>query len=189
MTPAGYIISVTTDSNNRGFIPSVRNVLDSRQMLMASGGEEKTVYLFIVSADNINAKKLKKQLQAVPGLKKVLFASFDIPIKATGSGAVRDIFIHVDYDLSNITDDQLTILLESKLKGQFTYTLASDHKRNEKGLFNARIRLTQDIIDEHKDDPPPKIISRKRTTNDTEEIIVEIVMKEIEMHSPPPPPS
>lgn len=185
--PTGYLISITTDSTNRGFIPINNNGFDGRQMIMGSGTEEKEVQLYIVDADKVNTEKLEKQLQLIPGFIKVSFAHFNHSISPSESKAVRKIFTELNYDLRNLDDDKLSLFLNSILKGEYKYSLDFDNKRNENGLTIARLRLTQDIIDEYKNDPPPKIISSKKL-NGTEVEIAEYVLEEIHVEPPPPPP-
>ena len=193
MTPVGYLISLSVRDFDREAMLAVQKITRQGQVLFGLTKEAVSTHLYVIPANKNSAPELTSQLQAVPGFSQVHVVAFSNPIKETELSEVRKIFAGVDINASSVSDDELSLFIDSKLQGQYTYYIHLDHKPNKKGLFDMHIKL----LTEHPQYSPDWIkdtVRTKKEKQDTEqpfddiETHVDVVIQTVEVDEPPPPP-
>ena len=195
MKPIGYIISVSTSVSNTQVIPVVLKIAGRGQMIFGSTMEDISNHLFVIRDSEKSAQEITTELQAVPGFSKVAVVALSKPVNETEIAEVRKLFAGLDWDTSNVTDDELTLFIDDKLPGQYRYYIDLNHNRNGSGKIVMRIKRLED----HPQFTPDWLISNggkkeelqseKQSFDDieTHEIVFEMIEKE-EIDPPPPPP-
>ncbi|HET6768436.1 MAG TPA: hypothetical protein VFH08_13590 [Chitinophagaceae bacterium] len=195
MTPVGHIISVTVSPGNKEVVPVVLKITGRGQLIFGSTMQDLSNHLFVIPDSEKSAQEITAELQAVPGFSKVAVVALSQPVNEREISDVRKLFAGLDWDASGVTDDQLSLFIDDKLRGQYTYYIDLGHKKNSGGTIPMRIKL----LVEHPKFSPDWLIARGRTKEkiqgieqsfddiETRELMVEMEAKE-EPEPPPPPP-
>ena len=196
MTPVGYMISVTTSALNRQVVPAVLKIAGSGEMFFGSTIENINNHLFVVRENKKSTQEFTAQLQAVPGISKVVVAAISQPVTDIELSEVRELFAGLDWDANDVTDDQLSLFIDDKLRGQYTYYIDLGHKKNSGGTISMRIKR----LEEHPEFSPDWLMATGGTKEkrqdeepsfddiETGELMIEMEEKE-EPEPPPPPPN
>jgi hypothetical protein len=144
MIPVGYIVSVTASESNGQVVQTVLKIAGRGQVIFGSTKEAVSTHLFVIRESKKSKQGLTTQLQAVPGFSKVAIVALSKPINETELSEVREIFAGLDRDASSVTDDELSLFINDKLLGQYTYYIDLDHKRNGRGPIYMRIKRLED---------------------------------------------
>ena len=192
MIPAGYIISVTTSEIDRQVVPTVLKIAGHGQVLFVSSTEAVNTHLFVIRESKTSTQELTTQLLAVPGFSKVAIVALSTPIMQTELSEVRELFTGLGWDASCVTDDELSLFINDKLLGQYTYYLDLDHKKYGRGPISMSIKRLED----HPQFSPDWLKdngSKKEQIHDEEQSFDDIetqefVVQEEEFEPPPPPP-
>ena len=196
MTPAGYMISVTASASNRQVIPVVLKIAGRGQMFFGSTTEDISNHLFVIPDSEKSLQEITTELQAVPGFSKVAIVALSKPVNETELSEVRKLFTGLDWDTSDVTDDELSLFIDDKLLGQYTYYIDLDHKRIGRGTISMRIKRLED----HPEFSPDWLINSEGKKEgiqneeqscdniETHEFVIEMIEQE-EVDPPPPPPT
>jgi hypothetical protein len=188
MRPIGYIISVSTSQSNTEDVPTVLKIAGQGLVLVATSTEAHVTHLYAIPAGKISKQELATQLRAVTGISKVSVVALSKSIKKTELSEVRKIFAGFDWDSSSVSDDELSLFIVSKLKGQHIYYIDLDFKKIGKGPVKMHIKR----LEEHPEYSPDwlkkkEIQDRKQTLDDIETRTVQFETEEVEVEPPPPP--
>jgi hypothetical protein len=192
MIPVGYIISITASENNRQVVQTVLKIAGRGQCFLGSTKEAVSIYLFLIRDTKNSKQELATQLKAIPGFSKSAIVALSKPIDGTELSEVRKIFADLDWDTTGVTDDELSLFINDKLLGQYTYYIDLDNKRNKKGPIYMRINRLEDhpqfSPDWLKDSNRIKeeIQGEEQSFDDIE--VGEILIETEEKEEPPPPP-
>lgn len=194
MTPVGYMISVTTSALNLQVFRAILNIAGSGEMFFGSTTEDTGSHLFVVRENKKSTRELTAQLQAVPGISKVVVVALSQPVTEIELSKVRDLFAGLDWDASGVTDDLLSLFIDDKLRGQYTYYIDLGHQKNSGGTIPMHIKP----LEEHPQFSPDWLKATggtKEKRQDEEQLIDDIEtselmieMEEEEEPEPPPPP-
>ena len=171
---------------------SVLKIVGSGQVFFGSGDGLVTTNLMAIPANGKSTKELTAQLEAVSVIRSVFVIAISDPISQAELSGVRNLFASVNRDTSDIGDEQLTLYIASKLRNEYTYYLDIAQRRNEKGLFNVRIKRLEEHPEFTPDwisDATTKKRKRQYAKHPFEEIETgHVVLKSKEYPVPPPPP-
>ena len=194
MRPIGYIISISTSQSNIEDVLTVLKIAGQGQMLFGTTTEALSTHLYVIPAGKKSKQELTTQLQAVPAFSKIHVVALSKSLKKTELSEVRKIFAGFNWDSSGVSDDELSLFIVSKLKGQYSYYIDLDYKRIRKGPVKINIKR----LEEHpqyssdwlkKSDRKKKDTQAGRQTHDDIETgIVHIESEGVEVEPPPPPP-
>ena len=198
MTPVGYMISVTASPSNRQVVQTVLKLAGAGQTISGLTTESISAYLFVTTAGTKSTQELTIQLQAAQDFSKVTIVSLSKPINRAELSEVREIFAGLNWDASNVSEDELSLFLNDKLLGQYTYyiDLDLDHRKYRRGPIPMRIKRLED----HPQFSPDWLIDTGRKKEEiqdgesaddieTHESLIEGVEKEEVIPPAPPPPA
>ncbi len=196
MIPVGHIISVTASASDRQVMRAVLKIAGSRQMVFGITTEDVSTHLFVIPESKKSTEELATEVQAVPGLSKVAIVALSKPVNKMELAELRELFAGLDWDASSVTDDELSLFIDDKLLGQYTYYIELGHKRNESGMVSMRIKRLED----HPQFSPDWLVNngakKDETQNEeqtfddieTHEVMIELIQEVEEVEEPPPPP-
>lgn len=193
--PVGYLISLSNFSatvNNREVIQAALKIIGHWQQIMGMTNDSVNMNLFIVPAAEKDVEELTEQLQAIPKVRNVSVVAWSKPAKAAELAAVRKMLTRYNLNANTVNDKQLSMFLNSKLDGQYTYYIDQDRQLNLKGLHDMHIKR----LDEHPQYSPAwrkdRVVKQQDTIQNSDTIEVQDVViqtiKEVEPPPPPPPP-
>ena len=89
-----------------------------------------------------------------------------------------------DLDTAGVSDNELSLFIDTKLEGQYTYYIDPAFKRNERGLTNIRIKRVED----HPQFSPDWLKHASGEQPGDGQIVEEIETIEVVRKGEPPPP-
>lgn len=187
---AGYIVYVTTDRMSNGYSEELFDITKRWESMGGGGGEGENYRMYLLVADKTDTQDVKQQLQKITGFRHVVFVPFSKPMKQNESLEVRKILGRNHYDLSRVTNDNLSMYLNTTLKGDRTWCLCDDGvavDQNDHFVDYLQVKRVKDVISKLKPDTVgSKVISDRKMKNGEEVHIEDVVISEPEtMHIPP----
>ena len=188
MTTHGYLLSITTSKTDTGIALAIRNTAGRAQAFHGFSNGGVTTNLWIISEARKSKEEVITLLQVIPAIQNISIVSLSIPVYTNELAEVRELFAHIGWDSSNVTDDALWLFINAKLKGQYNYYIDYDYK--EKGPVKIQVKP----IEQHPHFSPDwlkptmhiddKYHTREMTMEDIE--IQSFVFKEVEGDEPLP---
>ena len=187
-----YIMTVATSQTGVEVFLAIKNIAGTGYAQYGRSGEFGSVELWIVPKSKKSREELLTQLQAVPFIQQVSVVKLRKPVTITELLEVRGLFNSLGWDTSDVRDEELSLFLNAKLQGKYTYMIDFEH---EKGHAAEKIRIIR--AEEHphfspkwlaNDDYVEEILDKELTIDDLEirSVVVELGVEE---EAPPPPPS
>ena len=191
MIPVSYLIAVTATQPGLDAVIAVFNIAGRGQAIcgFSNGGNNTT--LFIIPKGKGNRQEVLAQLQAVPAIRNVSVVAVSNPVQATELTEVRALFTHIGWDASGVSDDTLSVYMNTKLNRQDRFYI--DCGPREK----AQVRIHIKPLEEHPFFSPDWLNAGEITdeeepdkvfTVDDFEVRDIVIQEEIEAPPPPPPP-
>ena len=193
MTTASYLMSITTSQKNVEVILAILNIAGMGQAFYGEDDGTVGTDLWIIPKSKKSRKEVTTQLQAVPAIRSVSVVQLSKPIKEAELVEVRELFAGIGWDASSVTDEELSLFINAKLQGQYTYYI--DHDQKKKGKEPAKIHIRP--AQEHPYFSPDMLLESDYTednaqdrelTIDDMEIRTVTIVDQIEVELPPPPP-
>jgi hypothetical protein len=193
MKPIGYIISITTSPRNAEDMMTVLKIAGQGQMLAGTSTEILNSCLYAIPTGKKSKQKLAIELQAVPSFSNVHVVALSKSIKKAELSEVRKIFAGFGWDSSSVSDEELSLFIVSKLKGEYTYYIDIDNKRIGKRTVKIYIKRLEDHPQfspdwlKKGDRKKNEIQNGKQTLDDIETGTVLLKSAAVEVEPPPPP--
>lgn len=186
-----YIMTVATSQTGVEVFLAIKNIAGTGYAQYGRSVEFGSVELWIVPKSKKSREELVTQLQAVPFIQQVSVVTLSKPVTSTELLKVRELFNSLGWNTSTVKDEELTLFLDAKLQGKYTYMIDIEH---EKGHAAEKIRIIR--AEEHphfsrewlvNNDYEEEILDTELTIDDLEirSVVVETV---VEVEPPPPPP-
>jgi hypothetical protein len=193
MTAVSYLIAIITTQRSLEVTLALQHIAGSGQAFHGFSNGTVSTDLWIIPKGKTNRQKVITQLQAIPTIQSISIVALSNPVKEMELTEVRELFAQVGWDTNSVTDEALSLFINAKLQGQYTYYI--DYNPLEK----APIRIQIKPIQEHPHFSPDWLQSavategeeqdREFTEDDTvihSVVVTETIEEEIE---PPPPPN
>lgn len=196
MTSVSYLILATIsqkDVEDVEGVLAILNIAGRGQAFLGSSSGNVSTNLWIIPKDRRNKQDVTTMLQAIPSIRSVSVVTLSNPAREQELVKVRHLFTRLGLDASDVTDDALSLFINAKLKGLYTYYIHYDNIGKEPVKIQVR------PIKEHPHFSPDWLKARNRledemsdkefTIDDIEirSVVLE-KMDEIEEIEPPPPP-
>ncbi|RYE54522.1 MAG: hypothetical protein EOP48_12145 [Sphingobacteriales bacterium] len=186
-----YIMTIATSKTGVEVFLTIRNIVGTGRAEYGRNGDFGNVEMWIVPKSKKSKDELVEQLQALPFIQQVSVIKLSKPVTNKELAEVRELFNSLDWNTSDVKDEELTFFLNAKLQGKYTYMLDFEHgKRRTKD----KVRII--LAEEHphfspewftNSDLEEDILDRELTIDDFEirSVVIENV---VEVEPPPPPP-
>ncbi|HEX8334049.1 MAG TPA: hypothetical protein VF622_15625 [Segetibacter sp.] len=187
----GYIISFQTFEEYRAPIFTLMKIAGTVHDIFTSTSNKVTTHVYAVPSGKLKRQELTAQLQAVPDFQNVIVVEISKPIKGKELFKVREISA-VNYDASKASDHDLSLYLNAKLDGQFSYYIHSLRSRNKEGQTHIQIKRIEDHP-EYATILKNELEAKETHSGGEDEIIIdeEVMLEEMERsirEAPPRPP-
>jgi hypothetical protein len=188
-----YIMTVATSQTGVEVFLAIKNIAGTGHAQYGASGDFGNVEMWIVPKSEKSKEELITQLQAVPFIHQVSVVTLSKPVNKNELVDVRELFHSLRWDTSDVKDEDLSLFLNAKLQGKYTYMIAFEQG---KGRATEKVRIIRPEV--HPDFSPEwltnsdyeeEILDRALTIDDLEmrSVVVENVV-EVEPPPPPPPP-
>ncbi len=186
-------MSITTSLKNVEVILAILNIAGKGQAFYGENDGTVGTDLWIIPKSKKSRQEVTRQLQAVPAIRSVSVVQLSKPVKETELVEVRELFAGIGWDASSVTDEELSLFINAKLQGQYTYHI--DHDQKKKGKEPAKIRIRP--AQEHPYFSPDMLKESDYTKDDDTELTIDDIeirtvtivdQIAIEPPSPPSPP-
>jgi hypothetical protein len=186
-----YIMTVDTSQTGVEVFLAIKNIVGTGHAQYGKSGDFGNVEMWIVPKSKKSKEELVRQLQAVPFIQQVSVVTLSKPVTNNELLEVRELFNSLGWDTSDVKDEELSLFLNVKLQGKYTYMINLEHG---KGRATEKVRIIR--AEEHphfspewltSSDHEEEILDRELTIDDLEirSVVVENV---VEVEPPPPPP-
>jgi hypothetical protein len=193
MTTVSYLMSVTTSQNDVEVTLAILNIAGMGQAFYGERDSTGGTDLWIIPQSKKSSQEVTTQLQAVPAIHSVSVVPVSKPVKETELTEVRELFVGIGWDASSVTDEELSLFINAKLQGQYTYYI--DHDKKKKGKEPVKIRIRPSEEHPHfspdwlkKNDYTEDDVQNRVLTIDDIEIRTVTIVHQIAVEPPPPPP-
>jgi hypothetical protein len=185
-----YLISITTATNDVQIILAILNIAGKGQAFHGFSNDATNTALWIIPRGRKNSQEVTTQLQKMPGILSVSVVTLSTPVQKNELTEVRSLFSQIGWDSSQVTDKALSVFINAKLQGQYTYYVDYDHRAK------TPIKIQIKPIEEHPHFSPDWLKTnaynededRELTMDDLEIRSITLEMIEHEAESPPLPP-
>jgi hypothetical protein len=188
-----FIMTVATSNAGVEVFLAIRNIAGTGRAEYGRSGDFGNVEMWIVPKSNKSKEELLTQLQGVPFIQQVSVVTLSKPVTKNELLEVRELFNSLGWDTSDVKDEGLSLFLNAKLQGKYTYIIDFEPG---KGRTTEKVRIIR--AEEHPHFSPEwltnnnfeeEILDRELTIDDLEicSVVVESVV-EVEPPPPPPPP-
>jgi hypothetical protein len=144
MTSISYLLSITSSSQAPDVLLAIMNTAGRGHALFGTGNEAVSKTLWIIPKGRKNKQEVLAQLQAIPAIQHVSVAVLTQTPEATELEEVRAMFNDVNIDASDVSDDTLSIFLNSKIQGIASYYIDPEHKNRRWGQTKISIKRIED---------------------------------------------
>jgi hypothetical protein len=186
-----YIMTVATSHIGVEVFLAIKNIAGTGHAQYGRSGDFGNVEMWVVPKSKKSMEELVAQLQTVPFIQQVSVVTLSKPFTKTELQDVRKLFNSLGWDTSDVKDEELSLFLNAKLQGKYTYMLNFEHG---KGRTTEKVRIIR--AEEHphfspewldNSDYEEEILDKELTIDDLEirSVVIESV---VEMEPPPPPP-
>jgi len=184
-----YIMTIATSQTGVEVFLSIKNIAGTGHAQYGRSGDFGNVEMWIVPKSIKNKEELVSQLQAVPFIQQVSVVALSKPVTNNELLEVRELFNGLGWDTSDVKDDELSLFLNAKLQGKYTYMLDFEHG---KGRAPEKVRIIRTEEHPHfspewlaNSDNEEEILDRELMIDDLEirSVVVEMIVEE----TPPPP--
>jgi hypothetical protein len=156
MDKISYIMTLATSRTGVEVFLTIRNIVGSGSAEYGRSGDFGNVQMWIVPKCKKSKEELVTKLQAVPLIQQISVVTLSNPIGSNELVEVRELFNSLNWDTSNVTDERLSLFLNAKLQGKYTYMLDFEHR---KGRNTAKVRIIP--AEEHPHFSPQWLVSEK----------------------------
>jgi hypothetical protein len=168
MTTASYLMYIATSQKNVEVIMAILNIAGMGQAFYGENDGSVGTDLWIIPKSKKSRQEVITQLQAVPAIRSVSVVQLSKPVKETELVEVRELFAGIGWDVSSVTDEELSLFINAKLQGQYTYYIAHDQKKKGKEPAKIRIKPAQ----EHPHFSPNMLKESDYTKDDDRELTI-----------------
>jgi hypothetical protein len=194
MTSISYLLSITTSSQEPEVILAILNTAGRGYALVGTGNESVSKTLWVIPKGRKNKEEVTTQLKAMPAIKQVSVVALSQPLEATELAEIRELFNDFNWDAKDVSDDELSLFIDSKIQGKYSYYIDFDHKnfRSEKvkirfKRLEDRPQFSPDWLKRENSIAEPDL-ERDLTMDDIEVRTVSFESPGKEEIEPPPPP-
>ena len=188
-----YIMAIATSKAGVEVFLAIKNIAGTGRAHFGRTDEFGGVELWIVPKSKKGREELTTQLKALSFIQQVSVVALSKPVTKTELFEVRELLARLGWDASHVSDEELSLFLNAKLQGKYTYLIDFDH---EKDRASNKIRIIQ--VEEHphfspdwltNDNREEEISARELTIDDLEirSVVIKSVVEESEPEPPPPP--
>jgi hypothetical protein len=185
-----YIMTVSSSTAGADLFLTIRNITGSGRPEYGRSGDFGNIEMWIVPRSEKSKEELVTALEAVSFIRQVSVVPLSVPVTAEEVSEVRELFNALGWDSSDVKDEELSLFLNARLQGQYSWLLYFD---DAKGRTTGKVRIIR--AEEHPLFSPEWLvnneiagdISGKELTLDDVEIRSVVVEQNVE--EPPPPPS
>jgi hypothetical protein len=185
-----YIMTVATSRTGVEVFLAIKNIAGTGRAQYGRSSEFDNIELWIVPKSKKSQEELGTQLKAVPFIQQVSVVALSKPVTNTELFEVRALLDGLGWNTSEVSDEELSLFLNAKLQGKYTYMIDFDHG---KGHAAGKIRIIRTEEHPHfspdwlsNDDDEEEILDRELTIDDLE--IQSVVVESVEEEEPPSPP-
>jgi hypothetical protein len=189
--PLSYLITVTTVSNHLEVMVSLWNIAGRANPIGGFSDGTFSTDLWIISNGRRNGEEVLAQMQAIPAIRGVSVVALSNRLHNEELSGVRELFEQIGWDSSDVTDEALSLFLNAKLRGEYSYYIDFDPR--ERAPRKIRIKR----IEDHPGFSPDwlKVTQQSKETDPDKEYTVDdfkissVTLKSIKRQrkSPPPP--
>jgi hypothetical protein len=194
MTAISYLLSVTASSQDPEVILAILNTAGRGHALGGTGNESFNKTLWVIPKGRKNKEEVTTQLKAIPAIQHVSVVALSRPPTSTQLAEVRELFNDFNWDSKDVTDDELSVFINSKIQGKYSYYIDFEHKYSMGKVKKIHIKRLED----HPQFSPDWLKTENRITesdmerdlsmDDIEVRTVSFESSEEEPFPPPPPP-
>jgi hypothetical protein len=194
MTSISYLLSITTSSQETEVILAILNTAGRGHALFGTSNEVVSKTLWFIPKGRKNKEEVTIQLKAIPAIQQVSVVALSQPLGSTELAEIRELFNDFNLDAKDVSDDELSLFIDSKIQGKYSYYIDFDHKNTR--WEKAKIHIKR--LEDHPQFSPDWV---KRENSITEsDMERDLSMDDIEVHTisfessgeeeiePPPPP-
>ena len=184
-------MSVTTSKNDVEVLLAILNTAGMGHAFYGQSDINGGTDLWFIRKAKKSKQEVIAALQATPAISSVSLVMLSNPVKLAELHEVRELFTTVGWDASNVSDADLSLFIEAKRQGKYTYYIDHDFPQKRGRPVQIRIRPAE----EHPDfspiwltdsEPEEEVDFDKELTID--DIVSVTVTSVTEVEPPPPPP-
>ena len=189
-------MTVSTSQKDVEVILAILNIAGMGQAIYGENDSTGWTDLWIIPQSKKSKHEVTTQLLAVPAIRRVSVVRLSKPVKEIELSEVRELFAGIGWDASSVTDKELSLFVNAKIQGQYTYYI--DHDETKKGKEPVKIRIRP--AQEHPHFSPEMLKKSYYPEDDAEDrvftiddikihevtILDQITVEPVE--EPPPPP-
>ena len=144
MASISYLLSVTTSSQDPEVILAILNTAGRGHALGGTGNESFSKTLWVIPKGRKTKEEITTQLKALPAIQQISVVALSQPLAATQLAEIRKLFNDFNWDASDVTDDELSVFIESKIQGKYFYYTDFEHKNSRSEKVKMRIKRLED---------------------------------------------
>lgn len=142
---SGYLLAVTSAHKNILVPLGIMNISGGGQAICGFSKGTVTTDLWIIPKGRRNREEIFAHLQAISAIRSFSMVVLSNPIRKKELTEVRDLFAQISWDSSEVTNEVLSLFLNAKLRGQYSYYI--DYDLREKAPRKIRIKRIEDHPD------------------------------------------
>jgi hypothetical protein len=139
MKTVSYLMTVSTSQKDVEVMLAILNIAGMGQAFYGESDGTGCTDLWIIPQSKKSKREMTTQLLAVAAIRKVSVVRLSRPVKEIELPEVRELFAGIGWDASNVTDKELSLFVNAKLQGEYTYYI--DYGEREKGKEPVKIRI------------------------------------------------
>jgi hypothetical protein len=188
--PWSYLIAITTASNHVEVMVAVWNIAGKGKMICVVSNGSLSTDLWIIPKGRRNREEVLAQLQATPAIHSVSVVALSNPVRNEELWGVRELFGQIGWNTSDVTDEMLSLFLNVKLRGEYSYYI--DYDPRERAPRKILIKR----IEDHPGFSPDWLKATQFTEKEAPDKeytiddfkISSVTLKPIKHRTPAPPP-
>jgi len=146
MATSGYFVCILTSIDNRDVLPYMVRATGSVHFIMSYGVGYRAFSLMVVPDNEKTAQGIDAALQQLPAGMEAWTVDITDPPEGRQLAALRELFERLEWDTSELTDEELIPFICTKLAGKYVYTIDLQPQLWDWGPELVRIRPTQDVF-------------------------------------------
>jgi hypothetical protein len=145
MPKTSYLLALTFSRSNPELFLQVLNLAGRFEAILGFGNDDFNTDLRLIPNPRRNASEIKKALEKTASVRKVSLAALTDPVKETELAEVRKLLLDIGLNPEKVTDDELSLFLNERLKGRYTYHIAWDDPPATTGSVKISIKDVREL--------------------------------------------
>ena len=189
ITPVAHVVVITTDAGAVNAHIELLNINENTRGLIGSGDGKTARNFYLIPGNSKTSSELREVIKNINGVREISLVSLSNPITNSELADFRKLFLQNKFDASGVSDDELSLYLNSQLKGESTYILHSENQDHLTGMSYMKLKPVSELLENYKEDS--NSVKIERTWHEGDMAISEITISttvSVEPPEPPPPP-